>query len=144
MKCYKKELISLFTKMRELSEYLASSAISQCGACDLTGNQIDYLRIIGSREGMTFSQLATTTEISKPSVSELISRLSAGEYVYKENCPRDKRVYYIYLTQKGKKIAHSDELVALSMIDHISTCLSEDEIMTLVQLLEKIDLVEEE
>ncbi len=144
MKCYKKELISLFYKIRKLSKGIASSAVSQCDARDLTGNQINYLRIIGSREGMTFSQLASITEISKPSVSELINRLSADDYVYKENCSRDKRVYYIYLTQKGKKIAHSDELATLNMIDHISNCLSEEEIMTLVQLLNKIEPVEED
>ncbi|MEG0380047.1 MAG: MarR family transcriptional regulator, partial [Eubacterium sp.] len=88
---------------------------------------IHYLRIIDENEHMTFSKLADYTAISKPTVTEMINKFILWDCVYKEKSNRDKRVCYIHLTTKGRRIARAEELTQLRLIERIENCLNEED-----------------
>jgi DNA-binding MarR family transcriptional regulator len=111
---------------------------SQCGISDLTIRQIEYLKIMDAHHEVTFSKLAELTRSSKPTVSELINKLIRLECVYREKSPMDKRVSFIYLTEKGKGIARIEEATVFKVVDRILGSLHDNDINTLIQLFNKV------
>jgi DNA-binding MarR family transcriptional regulator len=111
---------------------------SQCGISDLTIRQIEYLKLMDAHHEVTFSKLAELTCSSKPTVSELIHKLIMQKCIYREKSPLDKRVSYIYLTEKGKGIARIEESTIYKVVDRILGSLHDDEINILIQLFKKV------
>jgi len=60
------------------------------------------------------------------------------ECVYRERSVDDGRIYYICLTEKGQMIARSEKHALLKLIEKMSEALDENDMDTLVQILEKI------
>lgn len=60
------------------------------------------------------------------------------EYVYREKCSEDGRIFYIRLTEKGQRIARAEESALLRVIEKMANSLDEKEIETLIRILEKI------
>jgi DNA-binding MarR family transcriptional regulator len=58
--------------------------------------------------------------------------------VYKKKSDEDKRVYYIYLTEEGAKIANTEERTRIKVVQRINKSLDEHEIMLLTEILNKI------
>jgi DNA-binding MarR family transcriptional regulator len=58
--------------------------------------------------------------------------------VYRERSPEDGRVYFIYLTPKGKSIARSEERTQIQVIERIKNSLTDEELDQLITLLNKI------
>ncbi len=138
MECKRYRLYEAYLNLLELNDACSASVCSECQNNDLTRRQIYYLRVIDSQEDMTASRLADITSNSKPTITELVNRLIAGDCVYKEKSSKDRRVCYIHLTPKGKKIARSEELTQLRLVEHIEKSLTEDEVNTLIELLNKL------
>ena len=87
---------------------------------------------------MTFSRLAEITKNSKPTITETINRFVRMECVYRESCPEDKRILYIRLTEKGKKIAQAEQVALRQVIEQMIAALDENELDLLPGILEKI------
>ncbi|MEG0075179.1 MAG: MarR family winged helix-turn-helix transcriptional regulator [Eubacterium sp.] len=139
MECKKHELFQAYMKLLEIG-YDCSKAINhECQIKNLTNKQIHYLKIIDENNDMTFSKLADFTSISKPTVTEMINKFILCDCVYKEKSDQDKRVCYIHLTTKGRRIARAEELTQLRLIERIESCLDENEINLLIDLLNKLN-----
>lgn len=138
MTCKNNELYQAYLKLLQ-SE--ASSFKSEDGGCreqDMTLKQVYYLRIIDQKDRVTFSQLAQETSNSKPTITELINKFISMDCVYRERSSEDRRVYYIYLTPKGKSIARAREKTQIRFVEHIRNSLTETELNELIMLLNKI------
>ncbi|WP_041668783.1 MarR family winged helix-turn-helix transcriptional regulator [Acetobacterium woodii] len=138
MTCKKNELYEAYHKLLKLDSALHKNETCQCQADDFTSKQKYYLKIIDQNYRVTFSQLAQETQNSKPTITELISKFISMGCVYRERSPEDGRVYFIYLTQKGKSIARSEERSQIQLIEHIKNSLTDDELDQLITLLNKI------
>lgn len=138
MACKKYKLYEACIRLQNLSDACEHSLCNECQQHDLTHRQLYYLRIIDTCQEMTFSRLATLTNNSKPTITELVNRLIAQDCVYKQKSSKDKRVCYIYLTEKGKKLARLEGIKQMRIVEHINECLSEDEISCLIELLNKL------
>lgn len=138
MTCKKNELYEAYHKLLKLDAALHKNETCQCHADDFTSKQKYYLKIIDQNYRVTFSQLAQETRNSKPTITELISKFISMGCVYRERSPEDGRVYFIYLTQKGKSIARSEERSQIQLIEHIKSSLTDDELDQLITLLNKI------
>lgn len=70
----------------------------------------DYfnLSMIYSLGKPQFSELAEALGVSKPAVSLIIKRLMALDLVEKKQSEEDKRIFYIHVTERGKKIVGGD------------------------------------
>lgn len=59
---------------------------------------------LGSHDYMTFSQIEQSLEIDRKTLVSLISRLQKRKVINKRVSERDKRQFWIELTDKGQKI----------------------------------------
>jgi DNA-binding MarR family transcriptional regulator len=106
---------------------------------EMSLKQINYLKQLNKTCGTTTSQLAEALDLSKPTVTEMVKKFIKLEFVYKQSCPADGRVYYLKLTEKGKKIADLDILTHEVLASKLLNRLSEDDINGLIEILMKID-----
>lgn len=68
-----------------------------------------YLTTIYYMKGPNFSEVADRLNLTKPAISAMVNKLSSMGLVNKIQSKDDKRIHYLYLTDKGKKIVEGDE-----------------------------------
>ena len=66
--------------------------------------------------------------LENPTVTGLIDRLEKSGYVRRSDHPKDRRVYLVYLTEKGKQIAKKALPLVKKLNRQIKKGYSEDEI----------------
>lgn len=100
------------------------------------GHILDLLWI---DEGISQQQIAEKLDIRQQSVSEAISLMEQQSYITKMPSPNDKRVTLIYITEDGirhrKKLAEERRMHA----QKVFSVFSEEEKITLLDLLEKLN-----
>jgi len=104
----------------------------------LTSKQIEYLKKFDKRENVTISQLAMELGLSKPTVTEMVKKFIRLDCIQKEQCSHDARVYYLFLTEKGKRIARLEQIANDHFIQRVGSCLSEEDISLLIEILLKV------
>jgi len=104
----------------------------------LTLKQIEYLKKFDEREYVTISQLAEELGLSKPTITEMVKKFIQLDCVQKEQCNHDARVYYLFLTEKGKRIARLEQIANDHFIQRVGSCLSEEDISLLIEILLKV------
>lgn len=105
---------------------------------DLTIKQIEYITILDQIDVLTTSVIARELKLSKPTVTEMMKKFIKMDCVYKVKCSQDKRISYIHLTEKGKTIANLEQIKMESLIDVMMERLDDEDIMTLIRILNKI------
>lgn len=113
--------------------------VNDIGLSDITLKQINYLKIMNKSNRLTTSQLAETLNLSKPTVTEMIKKFIKLDCVYKQSCAADGRVYYLKLTERGKRIAELDILTNDYLADILIDKLDEEDIKILIGILKKIE-----
>lgn len=112
--------------------------VDDIGVSDLSLKQIGYLKQINNSNGMTTSQLAETLSLSKPTVTEMVKKFIKLEFVFKQSCVSDGRVFYVKLTDKGQKIVDVDLLTNDYLATRLVTKLAKEDIEDLIRILEKM------
>lgn len=110
-----------------------------------TNNDYYYLCVIEALGEPNFSTIAETLNLTRPGVTALVRKLCNMGLVEKHQSEKDKRVYYVSLTQKGKDILNGDREVYRRVTQAIvDFCKTEEErqfmesaIAMLVDKLEK-------
>ncbi|MDD3632152.1 MAG: MarR family transcriptional regulator [Atribacterota bacterium] len=105
---------------------------------ELTLKQIEYLKKFDKRENTTISQLAEELGLSKPTVTEMVKKFIRLDCVQKEQCSQDARVYYLFLTEKGKIIARLEQITDDNFAKKVESRLSKEDINLLIEILLKI------
>src|ERR1700676_1630328 len=105
----------------------------------LTPSQYNILRILrGEGKPLPILEIASRTIAVVPGITGLIDRLEQAGFGNRLPCGKDRRVFYVALTDQGMTtLAALDEpLVALhhKLVGH----LSEGELKELIRLLEKV------
>lgn len=134
----KEHLLIVFEKLINTKSECSCEILSECGLSDITIKQVGYLKIIDEHGDVTFSRLAKITRNSKPTITEMVNKFMQMDCVYKEKSPEDGRIFYIRLTEKGRRIARAEENALLRVIEKMAGSLDEKEIDTLIDLLEKV------
>ncbi|MDY0129987.1 MAG: MarR family winged helix-turn-helix transcriptional regulator [Methanosarcina vacuolata] len=134
----KEHLLLVFENLIKIKSECSCDILSQCGLSDITIKQIGYLKIIDEHGDVTFSRLAKITRNSKPTITEMVNKFVKMDCVYKEKSSEDGRIFYIRLTEKGRRIARAEENALLKVIEKMAGSLDEKEIDTLIDLLEKV------
>ena len=117
---------------------LESQAFELEGFSDITMNQMHYLETIGELGGPTFGDLADKLEVTPPSVSAIVKKLTKAGYLSKEQSQEDGRVYFLHLTEKGSRFKQLHDEVHQILAKRIIENLNPDEIKILAVLLGKI------
>ena len=137
MKVYRK-LYSVFDGFMRVKTECRFCVIEKYNISQLTLKQIEYLKKFDEHEYVTISQLAEDLNLSKPSITEMVKKFIRLDCVKKEQCSHDARVYYLFLTEKGKGIARIEQITNEDFIRRVENCLSEEDISLLIELLSKV------
>lgn len=105
----------------------------------LTPSQYNVLRILrGEGQPLPILEVASRTVTVVPGITGLIDRLEEAELVARQRCLEDRRVVYVSLTDKAVKLLATIDQPLLDMHQQLMAGLSQSELRTLSQLLEKV------
>jgi DNA-binding MarR family transcriptional regulator len=101
-----KQRIQRFVRINHLMR--EATLASEREFLQLAGNisaaQLQLILAIGSQGKCTMSQLAQSMHFSQANVTQMINRLISKNFVKRHRCQVDKRVSYVSLLSKGKKV----------------------------------------
>ena len=69
----------------------------------LTAPQLLLLQTIRNRGEVTIGELAQDMKLSQATVTSILDRLAARDYVFREKSRQDKRKVHAYLTERGRE-----------------------------------------
>lgn len=105
----------------------------------LTQSQYNVLRILrGEGAPLPSLEIASRMISIVPAVTSLIDKLEKRELVRRKRCTKDRRVWYVELTSKGKKLVEKIDRPNLEMHSWLIGHLSKKESRQLLELLEKL------
>ena len=75
---------------------------SQLSRVNLHSGQETLLKELSTADGMSMSDLAAALGVQPPTVTKMISRLAAQDYVERRAAPGDGRQAQVFLTERGR------------------------------------------
>ncbi|MDW7690564.1 MarR family transcriptional regulator [Flammeovirgaceae bacterium SG7u.111] len=104
----------------------------------LTINQFYYLDLIGRLEKPTLSKLAEELQITRPSVSAIVNKLIEKGYVYKTQSEDDQRIFYLFVSDRGRELIDAEHKIYRAFALHVKTTLNQEELTQFTNILSKI------
>jgi len=129
------ELVEILTQKLEQNEV---QVIEASEFSHLSKKQLYYLDIINQEKNPTPGELAQIYNLSKPSITAIIDKLSKMDYLEKVKSDEDKRSLHVHLTEKGEHIAELHDSIHRAICSYIDLKLSEDEMKIFTSLLQKL------
>jgi DNA-binding MarR family transcriptional regulator len=102
-------------------------AFSESGV-EVTPIQVMLLFFLQKNDGSSLTQISQGLMLENPTVTGLIDRLEKLGYVKRSDHPDDRRVYLIYLTEKGRKVANKALPIIKKLNEQIKEGYSKGEI----------------
>lgn len=101
--------------------------LSETELKSFSNNDYYYLTAIYHLGKPNFSQVAEELGLTKPAISILVKKLIKMNLIEKVQSEEDKRVYFISVSEKGKKIVGGDDELYLSLSSLMKSLLNNDE-----------------
>jgi DNA-binding MarR family transcriptional regulator len=95
---------------------------------EVTPIQVMLLFFLQQNNGLSLTQISQGLMLENPTVTGLIDRLEKSGHVKRSDHPNDRRVYLIYLTEKGKKVAKRALPIVKKLNERIKAGYSKGEI----------------
>lgn len=99
------------------------------------------LSILLHRDGISMKEIVHKMDIRPSSAGELVDKLEAQGCAERRNDGKDRRVFYVYLTDEGRRRAAQAEDGLLSFYEGLFSGLATDEKQQLDGLLTKVKLM---
>ena len=97
-----------------------------------------YLTTIYNMDNPNLGEVAEKLKRTKPAISALVKRLTKQELIEKIQSNEDGRIYYIKVTERGRKIIEGDNAVYSQFTGLLSEIISKDQLNELDCLLDEI------
>jgi len=97
------QALDLFIKLARASESFLHRCSGPMAEAGLTGTQFGVLETLWHLGPLTPSQLAAKHLKSRNNLSVVIENLDRDGLIERVHCPKDRRVQYIHLTDKGRE-----------------------------------------
>jgi len=127
--------ISLLSMVGRAHQHLASQVFEQAG---LYRGQPPVLFELGEHAGILQTDLAEILEVTAATMTKLLQRMEAAGLIRRERDATDGRISRVYLTEAGRAARARATLLASKMNDEVLAGLSEAELATLTNLLDRI------
>jgi DNA-binding MarR family transcriptional regulator len=134
----RKVVLDTVEMISQLMGELESKAFEQEGFSDITMNQMLYLEAVARLGQPAFGDIAEDLGVTRPSVSSIVKKLIKMGYLAKVQSDQDGRVYFINLTENGKRFNDLHSEVHQILARRITKNLNPFEIEELANLLTKI------
>ncbi len=124
-------IIYLYTESRRLTKELARRA-------DLTGPQLTVVKLLEQIGDLSLSELSERIRAQNSTVTGIIDRMEREGLVTRERSKEDRRVVYIKLTAKGRRLAEEIPVEPMEIFRSALESLSAAEVRDLVKILGKV------
>lgn len=105
---------------------------------DITYNDFHVIEAIGIQEPKSMTTVAKLMKVTTGTLTKAMDGLSQKGYVVRERSKQDKRVVWVYLTDKGKAAYRHHEDFHRKMIENVKGQLNEQKTMILIYSLAKL------
>lgn len=112
--------------------------LSESELASFSSNDYYYLTTIYYLGKPNFSQVAEALGLTKPAISVLIRKLVKIGLIEKVQSEEDKRIFYVCVTEKGKKIVDGDEELYMKFDTLVKTLSNEEQYALIDVLLKEI------
>ena len=102
---------------------------------EVTPIQVMLLFFLQQNNGLSLTQISQGLMLENPTVTGLIDRLEKSGYVKRSDHPSDRRVYLVYLTEKGSMVAKRALPIIKRLNEQIKEGYSEEEIESFKKVL---------
>ena len=127
-------LIFLISKVCQKLIINLQKAFSESGV-EVTPIQVILLFFLQKNGGSSLTQISQGLMLENPTVTGLIDRLEKLGYVKRSDHPSDRRVYLVYLTEKGKTVANKALPIVKKLNEQIKEGYSKKEIENFKKVL---------
>src|SRR5262245_19692617 len=124
-------IIYLYTESRRITKELARRA-------DLTGPQLTVVKMLEQIGELSLSELSERIRAQNSTVTGIIDRMEREALVTRERSKEDRRVVFIRLTPKGKKLAEDIPVEPWEIFRGALESLTASEVRDLVKILGKV------
>jgi len=102
---------------------------------EVTPVQAMLLFYLQKKDGSSLTEISSGLMLENPTVTGLIDRLEKSGYVKRSDHPSDRRVYLVYLTEKGSMVAKRALPIIKRLNEQIKEGYSEEEIESFKKVL---------
>jgi DNA-binding MarR family transcriptional regulator len=127
-------LIYLISKVFHKLMINLQKAFSETGV-EVTPVQAMLLFYLQKKDGSSLTEISSGLMLENPTVTGLIDRLEKSGYVKRSGHPSDRRVYLVYLTEKGSIVANRALPIIKRLNEQIKEGYSEEEIESFKKVL---------
>ncbi len=127
-------LIFLISKVCQKLIINLQKSFSESGI-EVTPIQVMLLFFLQKNDGSSLTQISQGLMLENPTMTGLIDRLEKSGYVKRADHPNDRRVYLVYLTEKGKKVANKALPIVKKLNEEIKKGYSKEEIENFKKVL---------
>jgi DNA-binding MarR family transcriptional regulator len=124
-------IVYLYTESRRLTKDLARRA-------DLTGPQLTVVKMLEQIGDLSLSELSERIRAQNSTVTGIIDRMVRENLVVGGRSKEHRRVVYIRLTTKGRKLAQENTEEPMEIFRSALEDLSANEVRDLVKILGKV------
>lgn len=124
-------ILYLYTESRRITKELARRA-------DLTGPQLTVVKMLEQIGDLSLSELSERIRAQNSTVTGIIDRMEREGLVSRERSKEDRRVVYIKLTSKGRKLAEEIPVEPMEIFRGALEVLTPAETRELVKILGKV------
>lgn len=124
-------ILYLYTESRRLTKGMAS----QYG---LTGPQLTVVKLLESIGDISLSSLSERIRAQNSTVTGIIDRMEREGLVKRERSQSDRRVVFIRLTDKGRRLAADIQVEPMEMFRSALESLTRDDVRELLRILNKL------
>lgn len=131
------KLMALFYETSDLLLKCEDAAYTEFG---LSQQQFLVLKAIESSDKpfVKIIDVARTLKRNSNSISMIIDRMERADLVERVRDLQDRRAVHLSLTEKGKEKLYKASKVGWNLILRLTSCYSEEEMETLVRLIERL------
>lgn len=127
-------LIFLISKICQKLITNLQNAFSENGV-EVTPIQVMLLFFLQKNDGSSLTQISHGLMLENPTVTGLIDRLEKSGCVKRSDHPNDRRVYLVYLTEKGRKVANKALPIVKNLNEQIKEGYSREEVENFKKVL---------
>ncbi len=127
-------LVKIFKDIMEIE----GRCLVQGEFSDLTYNDFHVIEAIGLQEPKSMKTVANLMKVTTGTLTKAMDGLTEKGYVIRERSKQDKRVVWVYLTEKGKAAYGHHEVFHRDMIRSVKGQLNDQETTVLIYAVAKL------
>ncbi len=130
-------------RLKRVFNLIRADLLEQLVPLGLHITTFSTLVVIVDHPGLRQSALADTLDIKTSNMVAIIDDLEQRGWITRQRVPEDRRAFALFVTESGQRVCEMAVALASEHESKLLTCLSEQELDSLMNMLEKIETMSE-